>query len=170
MHKPPSGRYGSIVPLAVSFATFSMAGADLSGVPLREVESTVPYLHVATDRLADSQEHLFKVAQHILDDKGLLGKRNDVQGLFVRLDVIEIGDSSSRVVLVTTVRFQDVVAAYPARGREPWTFDADTWRWDDVAVVQLTQLSEVAVSKVTEGVSEFAESLSKAKAIARPSG
>jgi hypothetical protein len=164
------GPYGFRASLAVFLVTVAFAGADDSWVPLMDVESTVPFLHTSSDRLAGEKDHLLALAQRILEDTGCFGKRNEMQGLFIRLDVIEIDERSSRVVLVTTVRFQDIVAAHPGQPPEPWTFYADTWRWDDVSVVEVATLSDVAVSKVSEGVTQFADSLSKAKAIGRRSG
>jgi len=147
------------------------AGADVSWVPLQGVSRTAVYVNTSSSELLPLREELLRVAESVLRERGFHAPADGGPGLHVLVDLYDVGDDcGKRVVVVTTTRFEDVIIVPRIPNIDSNSYIVDTWRREDVTVVERSSLQDVVKGKVLEGVRLFAESLAKAKAISKRSG
>ena len=160
--------FGMVTALSLAVAN---AGADDSWVPLKGVSRTAVYVNTSSQELGPLRADLLRMAESVLRERGFHAPADGLPGLHVLVDVYDVGgDCVNRVVVVTTTRFEDVVIVHPDPDIEPNSYIVDTWRREDVTVVERSSLRSVVEDKVREGVRLFAQSLAKAQAISKRSG
>jgi hypothetical protein len=149
----------------------SLAGADVSWVPLVGVKGTGVVVVLSDEQLSASRSALENSAKDILGKRGYLREPDLLTGLYVYLDVQECGvDCPDSVVLVVRISYETMVQIPSQADGDPIDYQLSTWSHQSVTIARRAELASRARELVAQGVEKFAATLAKAIEIGQRSG